>query len=434
MEDILYKKLMDALALTLKGRKNAESVRYAMHAEHNIRQLEDKIRSRALKPFAEAFINISPCQREIFNLSMDYGVIQHLYDLEMRGIMESLMSDRTYNNRVGKGAKAAINRLSDDIREVTKDYTEKAWIIGQDIRGCFPNTDLNITYGIQRNIIEKYYCGPIKDDLLYILQAVNYSYPAKHCTRITDPSEWENIPDYKSLFKQPDNKGGIIGSLYWQFAVGFNFNKFDHAQELLGENIRYVRFVDDMRWVIPAQDKDMFLRTVIPWQREMLRSLGMELHPKKFYCQPCSHGTNFIGRTVKMSRIYPSRRIVRRSHARIAEMNSIAFPKYIESFISSINSYIGILKGCNGYNRVMELLNMLSPQWRKYVYFDNAKMCVKAKEGYRHYELIGRKLKIDINHSKKWNKKINYQRSSQGNLNCNRSCTTVPQRLCAASC
>ena len=372
-------------------RRSADSVEYELHCERNLLTLCSDINDRMLRPTAYAFITLKPRPREIFACEMGMRVIHHYIDIRIRPLIEARLTDRTYNNRVGYGQDVAINQLISNIYQVSEGFTKDAWIVKMDIKGYFPNADLDVTYCQLSSLIFESYEGADKDDLLYLLERSVYSYPHLHCYRKSSPEKWNYITDDKSKFKQPDNIGGAIGHLLWQNAMNYYLNGFDHyVVDELG--LQYVRFVDDIVFVV--ENKDAFLPMIEQFRKMLKTQYHCELHPRKFYCQHWSKGVGFIGSFIRRDRLYADRRIIRNFCKCIYEFNKCVRRSRIETFMASMNSYIGILKNRNGRGIVEKILKEVNPKWWEYVHYNPVKVCLSANDGYRHVELLSHKYNL----------------------------------------
>ena len=386
-------------------RRSADSVEFEINAERNLCRLLRDINDRTLRPTAYTFVTMNPRPREIFACDMGLRIVHHYLDIRLRPIIERKLTDRTFNNRIGYGQSAAVNRLASDIYEVSAGFTRDAYIIKADIWGYFPNASQDIVYGQLSRLVIDEYEGDDKEDLLYMLSASVYSYPTHHCRRKSPIAKWRHIPDDKSLFRKPDGIGAAIGHLIWQNAMNYYLNDFDHyVTETLG--LHYVRFVDDMVFVV--ENKEAFLPHMETF-RKMLESYGCTMHPRKFYCQHCSKGVEFIGAVLKLDRIYPTTRVVRRALRQVRNLNRCAESSKVMTLVQSLNSYLGIFKTRNGYGWARTVMGAVSPKWRKYCRFDLGRVAIVPREGFSATDILDKRF-----HFKKFN---HYDKTGTGKRN-----------------
>ena len=94
----------------------------------------------------------------------------------------------------------------------------------------------------------------------------------------------------------------------------------------------------------------------------------MSINPNKIYLQLATHGVNFIGATIMPNRTYCGNRTI---NAFINKLNS-TYKKYDinykDKFISSVNSYFGLMKHYSTYNiRKKIFKKYCSEEWKKYI-------------------------------------------------------------------
>jgi len=116
--------------------------------------------------------------------------------------------------------------------------------------------------------------------------------------------------------------------------------------------------------------------------------LLLELHQNKIYFQHFSRGVNFLGTVIKPYRIYIRNRIKGNFYRKIQYWNNLLsdetaeFTKEIlRQFLSSMNSYLGIMKHYNAHKIRKKMLNqILSINFKNYFYFssDYAKLSIKT--------------------------------------------------------
>ena len=123
-------------------RKSPDSVHFELHWERDLVRLLDDFNDRSLVPFLYAFVVRKPRPREVIACLMQGKILQWYFDLHVRPVVETKLTRRTFNNRVGYGPDKAVERLMKDIREVSRNFTRDCWIITRDISAYFPSSDL----------------------------------------------------------------------------------------------------------------------------------------------------------------------------------------------------------------------------------------------------------------------------------------------------
>lgn len=376
-------KLEDLFLVYYKARANKrrsrDTVRFEMNLEANLLQLWKELNERTFRADSNYAFTVSvPKDREIFATEMKNRVVHHYLDWRMRPIYEKVLSDRSFNNRKGMGLHKAIECFSDDIQELTEGYTKDAWCFHLDLKGYFPNANVEKALAQQLELIDRYYEGDDKDDLKYMMTTCMRADPARHCNIYVPLSCWDRIAPEKSLFNKPTGTGAAIGFLIWQNAMGLYIN--DVVKWLQShEPLRVVVFVDDI--YVVTRDKTGFL-ALMPELRKRLAELDVRLNEKKFFCQHFSKGIRCLGSVLKFGRMYLNRTTVNRAFARLREW---ADRRYIpiderNNMLCSLNTYCGMMK--RGNNRKVlqkfkeESLRLLG----RFLAWNEKKLCFGLKK------------------------------------------------------
>lgn len=261
-------------------RRSRDAVLFEMDMEKNRVRLWNDINGRRLDASTNyAFVVHIPKAREIFATVMYVRIAHHFLERRLRPEYEKILSGRSYNNRKGKGLHAAIRQFRSDMLEATAGFAHNAWISHLDLKGYFPNADVEIALKQQLNVINTAYSGEDAADLRYVMSSCMRADPARHCHVYVPKSEWSDIAPEKSLFNKPAGTGGAIGFLIWQNAMGLYINDVILWLESF-PFLRVAVFVDDI--YIITTDKHGFL-AIIPELRERLARLKVRLNERKFY-------------------------------------------------------------------------------------------------------------------------------------------------------
>jgi len=376
--------------LALKNnRRGEDAVVFEVDKERRLRRQCITINQRIHEIYQSyAFISMRWQPREVFGFSQEKREIDFYIIWRLLPLLEQEFSDRVYNSRKGRGVDAAVRQLQESIRIVSRNYTREAWVIGWDLQGCFPNASCDIACKHLHKLVAQKYTGDDKEDLLWMIEVAIHANPQLHCVRRSSLEMWNFIDDSKSLFNKTEGTGGIIGSYIWQIAMILYFSDIDHwAVDKMG--LEYIRFNDDHRTVVENEDCGL---TLLPLFRQKYAELGATMHPRKFFCQPASRGIRFLGRIVKFNRIYLDNMTIKRAEERIIEFNKKRNKiEWLELFISSINSTFGLLKNKNEFNNIKRLVKLIAPDWWQYVSMDWDRLCIVAREGYKHIDIINYK-------------------------------------------
>lgn len=363
----------------LNKRRYLDSCCFEIDFESELLKLLNDINNRTF--VAEnnyAFVVFRPKPREIFATEMRNRIIHHYLDWRMRDIYEKVLSDRSFNNRKGKGLHKAIETFKNDIYELTENFTKDAWICHLDLKGYFPNANVEIALSQQLELIEKYYNGSDKDDLKYMMNICMRSDPARHCKIKVSMDNWKVIKKDKSLFNKPVGIGGAIGFLCWQNAMGLYIN--DVVKWIQSNSfVRIVVFVDDIYMISRKKEK---LLGIIPEIRKRLSEIGVSLNEKKFYFQHYSKGVMVLGTMLKYKRSYCNNKTLSNALNSISKINRQKLSKNPISTLCSINSYSGIMKIRNERGKLFIFMIKIMCKIYGMVMWDNKRRCFNLMEKY----------------------------------------------------
>ncbi|MBR6831616.1 MAG: hypothetical protein IKM58_06020, partial [Tidjanibacter sp.] len=337
------------------------------------------------------FLTSIPKWREIFATEFAGRIIDHILCDILKPWIERILHPRTFNNREGMGSQAAINQVIEDICEVSNGYTETTWIIKWDLAGFFPNAVcdyiescfVNVVDTFQDEIAEKY--GAWMPSFLRWLAMITIHYcPAKHYERRTPKYLWDkHIKPEKSILNKPDGIGVPIGRMSSQTGMGLYIN--DEVRWLNDEcGIRTTVFMDDGVMIVPDRLKSYTL-SLLPELRRRFAAKGVKMNDHKFYCQQHWKGLEFLG-----SHIHPWSIILNdvtwsRCLSRVHEYNQLTTAeKYreLDRFISTVNSYTGLLKNRTSYRRICQLREAIADDWWAWLDWDHRRLCVTSKPQY----------------------------------------------------
>jgi hypothetical protein len=354
-------------------RKSLSAMKFEIDFEENLFRLKEQLDNGTYLPGrSTAFIVNKPVKREIFAAEFRDRIVHHWLIYKLNPYFEDLFIEDSYACRLGKGTHFGINRINNYIKLCSREYSVDAYILKLDIQGFFMSINRRVLFMSLRKLISQYYQGEDQNLVLDIAQKVVFNNAAQNCRIRGNHSDWSGLPHNKSLFHSHSNCGLPIGNLTSQVFANFYLHSLDtFVTQTLGVSY-YGRYVDD--FVIVHRDKE-FLKTIIPRISEFLENqLKLKLHPKKIYLQHYSKGVKFLGVLIKPNRIYISNRIKGNFFNAIQKQNRI-IQKHrpdkgeLASFMSVMNSYLGIMKHCNSYNlRKYLVFRKLSGYWLNHFY------------------------------------------------------------------
>lgn len=133
----------------------------------------------------------------------------------------------------------------------------------------------------------------------------------------------------------------------------------------------YGRYVDD--FVIIHHNKTFLTNLIVPIRTFLYDNLWLQLHPKKIYLQHYTKWVKFLWAYVKPYRIYINNKTISRGKQKF---KSIAYEllycckkgkscqmgkrHILKTYLSSINSYLGMMYHRKNYKKRKELCNVVS--------------------------------------------------------------------------
>lgn len=387
--------LCDVFRAYFDARKNKRNtinaLKFEKNFEHKLFLLHEEILNRNYEPKPSiCFVVDKPVKREIFAADFRDRVLHHFIYNYIAGIFDKTFINDSYSCRKGKGTHYGIRRIDHFMRSCSENYKKDCYILKLDIKGYFMAINKNILY---KRIIQELSCKihMINFDLplvTYLIEKTIFNDPAKNCIVKGDRSDWVGLPKTKSLFYAKKNCGLPIGNLTSQLFANIYLNPFDH---FVKKNLKiryYGRYVDD--FVLFHNDREHLKSLINPIREYLRNNLQLELHPQKIYLQHFSKGVKYLGAVIKPHRIYIANRTKGNFHEAIEKQTLLARdhkPSFDEhdTFLSSMNSYLGILKHYKTYKlRKQMIYENLSAWWWNYVYLtgNSTKFEKKIKRTY----------------------------------------------------
>ena len=333
-------------------RNTANQLKFELRMEDNLLRLYHQLEERTYKVGRSvAFIIDVPVKREVFAAGFADRVIHHLYFNYVNEIFERTFIEDSYSCRKGKGTSCGIERLDHHIRSCSANYTRDCHILKLDLSGYFMGIDRQTLYDKVVGILHKFADRKNRqgvrfsealdyDLLLYLTREIVFHDPISNCFIRGDMSEWDGLPQDKSLFYSPKGCGLPIGNLTSQLFSNIYLNDFDQFVKRVLKGKHYGRYVDDFYLVHPSI---RFLNEKKEQIREYLKeSLGVKLHPKKIYLQHVKRGVPFLGSVIKKHRIYLARRTASNFKKALAKGERY-YKDHPLRLVQVMNSYLGFM-------------------------------------------------------------------------------------------
>lgn len=362
-------------------RNTVNQLRFELDYESNIITLCNDILARnyIIGP-SICFIVNKPVKREIFAASFRDRVIHHLIYNYVNPYFESIFIDDSYSCRKDKGTLHGVKKVAGFIKECSNNYTTDCYVLKLDIEGYFMNINRMLLLDLIRRHLNNFYTSVEdirfdKELLDYLICCILNDDSTTNCTIKGCPSDWDGLPESKSLFNRKKNFGLPIGNLTSQLFSNVYLHGFDSfVKDELGVQY-YGRYVDD--FVIVHSDLAYLKKLHITLFDYLIKHLGLRIHPKKIFLQHYTKGVNFLGATIKPHRIYVSNRTKRNFKKTVLQWEKQFSGKHspnskdLYRLMAGINSYLGIMKHYRTYNiRKKILLSSNIPSVFQYGYLN----------------------------------------------------------------
>ena len=366
-----YNEIYEAYLDCYKNKKNSPgAILFRENLYNNIKILTDEINNHCYNPLpSTVFVITDPKLREIFAANFRDRIIHHLIIIELLPYFEEYFIQDSFSCMPGRGTLHGIQKMASYM-----DLCEKDWyVMKMDVKSFFMGIRKSLlSKRLDDFIISRYTNQRKLDTLRYLVYVTILNDPTENCIKTGNLDLWKILPPEKSLFSLPPDKGLPIGNLSSQMFANFYMTPLDYyIKYTLGITL-YGRYVDDFMMYGP---KNLLLKSSKLIRNFAQENLDIEISEDKFYFQPYTHGVKFIGSMIKPGRIYCGNRVRGELEKKLHQI----FPaqENIETYISSVNSYLGLIKHYSSYNIRKELLSSLPEGWEMYIKPSNDFLKVK---------------------------------------------------------
>jgi len=344
-EDIIcLENLLLAWKEFICGKKNRKDVQeFSLRLMDNIFSLHNELSNHTWKHGGyQAFKINDPKPRDIHKAKVKDRLLHHAIYRKLYPFFDKTFTHDSYSCRNNKGTHRAIDKFKEYFHKVSQNNTKTCWVLKCDIKKFFANIDHEILIKILREYIAD-------ENIIGLLENVIGSF--------NTPAQPHPSP---LLIKEREFSGvGLpLGNLTSQLFVNVYMNKFDQFVKHKLKIKYYIRYADD--FVILSENKKE-LESLIELIRNFLKNeLKLELHPNKISIETFSSGVDFLGMVNfpyhRILRTKTKRRMLKKiQNKKNALENGIISQ---ESFNQSLQSYLGVLKHCEGYKIKERILNV----------------------------------------------------------------------------
>lgn len=231
----------------------------------------------------------------------------------------------SYSCRLGGGTHLAVNRLEKFIAKLSGNNRRTIYALKCDIRKFFDSVDKEILLGIIKR-------------------------------KIKDNNSVKLISIILNSFSKEQGKGLPLGNVTSQLFANIYLNELD---QYIKHQLRvkyYLRYCDD--FVILSEEPYGLLELAFKIGEFLEEFLILNLHPNKVILRKYKQGVDFLGYVVlpyhRALRTKTKRRTIRKIIEKRDEFNDDLVSQ--KSFRQSLNSFLGMLSHCNGYELEKEII------------------------------------------------------------------------------
>lgn len=354
--DILYQAYLDCRKnknTTLQARK------FEFEREKNLLKLYSDITSGNYKIGKSiCFVISEPKYREIWAGSFRDRIVHHvIYNAIQERFLPKFILD-TYSCIPSRGTLFGAKRAEKFAKSVTSNFSKEAYFLKMDIKNYFVSINKEILFNLVKKELD------LKEEawLLNLIEMVIFHDPRKNVF-IKSP-KWllDKLPRYKSLFYTTNEKGLPIGNLTSQFFSNVYLNEIDQFAKHKLKCKYYSRYVDD---ILVLSESPKYLNWVYHEINEFLmKNLKLELNHKKKNINKVKRGFDFVGHVIKPNQIHIRKKTINKCYLKIKnwkEKEEKTREELIE-FRSQINSYLGMLRHSDGFQKRKKILEEIKSE------------------------------------------------------------------------
>ncbi len=305
-----------------RGKRGRQDVQeFERHLEDHVFALHDELVDGWYRHgFYHRFHIFDPKHRIIHKATVRDRLVHHAVYRVLYPLFDSSFIFDSYSCRIGKGTHAAVDRLEQFTRQVSRNNTRPCWALKFDIKKFFDSVDHEILMGILEKRIASVASLPrnATDQVVGHLNDVVGSYSTSNSVGGGGLQGKIGLP---------------IGNLTSQLFANVYLDAFDHFIKDALRVKHYIRYTDDAVILANAPAE---LRWLLPFIEQWLWSeRRLTIHPNKTSIHKFSQGVDFLGYVT-----LPNHRVLRTKTKRrmFKRVNAMNMP-----------SYLGVLKHCNGF-------------------------------------------------------------------------------------
>lgn len=321
-EDVIsVENLLEAWKEFIAGKKNRKDVqKFSLYLMDNIFNLHFDLVNLAYRHSAyQAFRINDPKPRKIHKAMVKDRVLHHAVFRVLYPIFDKSFIADSYSCRDYKGTHKAVNRLRKFAFKVSQNNTQNCFVLQCDIKKFFDSIDHKILLTLLKKKIQD-------EKMIWLLNEII------------------------SSFSVSIGVGLPLGNITSQLFANIYLNEFDQFVKHKLRLKYYIRYCDDF---VVLSESEKFLENLIPQVSSFLKdNLKLNLHHEKTKIKKYHQGIDFLGYVSfpyhRILRVKTKKRMFAKLKIKKEQMEMGEISKL--SFNQTLQSYLGILKHCNGHN------------------------------------------------------------------------------------
>ncbi|MEG0921312.1 MAG: RNA-directed DNA polymerase [Comamonas sp.] len=310
-------------------RSSASALRFEQQLERNLCQLHDELLAGTYRPGRSiCFVITHPKPREVWAADFRDRIVHHLLYNHIAPRFHAAFTADSCACIPGRGTLYGAKRLEQQVRSITRNWSQPAHYLKCDCANFFVSIDKHILQKRIANRVHEPWWLALADTILF-------HDPREDVEIRGSQQHLQRVPPHKSLFNAPMDTGLPIGNLSSQFLANVLLDGLDQYAKHRLRAPHYVRYVDD--FVLLHQSPSWLssaLQTITEW---LPNNLGLHLNPSKTIIQPVERGVDFVGQVIK-----PWRRTTRKRTLATALDRLERMPAH--EVHAAGNSYLGLVR------------------------------------------------------------------------------------------
>ncbi len=299
-----------------KGKSARPDVQqFELHLEDNIFAIHRQLKTRTYRPAKySAFYVKDPKLRHIHKATVADRLVHHALFRILYPIFDRAFIYDSYSCRVAKGTHGGVIRLEKFLKNLNQNSRQQVWAMKCDIKKFFDSVDHKIFKFLIRKKVDD-------SNTLWLIDIIIDS------------------------FEKSTTAGLPLGNVTSQLFANIYLNELDQFVKRKLKVKYYLRYCDD--FIFLSNDKNDFKVWYGQVAAFLKQRLKLSIHEHKTTIKKYRQGVDFLGYV-----LLSGHRVLRTKTKRRI------FKKFEREELSefSAQSYLGVLKHCNGYNLRKKLL------------------------------------------------------------------------------